>query len=638
MKEGEHLKPFEPESMNDESSIEEIIAEYTEHEEEAPDAQQKPRRIWRWTSQSQSAPDMPPPSVGGDTMDLSKVLGVKKRPGQDQAHEAEPPSSLEQAIEKCEHELRKIASGIGLLMILCLAGGLMTVLSRFGIGPVAPTGITVYSVTLLVLQIACAAICSDVLIEGIRQLLSFRLSMAAMLFIANVLCAVHALLCAVMPRNAMGIPFCAVASCALLFYELGRKVKLNALRSGYKLASGYDEARGVYRRSGDWDGGDIFAKQELVGEDFVAACEKKDPCQKFYIYFCPAMLILCVVSSLIVLLSGAGIFTVIRVLASTVCAACTFSSTLSFALPYRQLNKVLHESGACISAWAGAKAAKKGGGVVISDSDLFPRGRVTLTGMKIIGVSPVDWALSLAASVIDATGSDLAPSFIELMVEQGGSRRKVDMLRRFGSDGYSAIVNGSDVLIGTRDFLLTNGVAISDALIIPGGIYMSVGLSLTAVFLTKHSVSAIADAALENLGARKNITPIIASRDFLIDRVMLDENFSADSSEFILPDLSESERLLSFSGPAGEGCVCTGVCTREGLAGYMNLILGGKKLHSCALLCCVLTTAAAILGLEFIFFLTLSGSYTSASAANLLLYSLLWLLPPVLAGLGAGRL
>jgi len=146
--------------VNEEDSIEEIIAEYTEHTEEAEkeDAPQKPRRIWRWTSPAKDNA-APAPAIG-DTMDLSKVL--KKRPAVQEEAQTPPVSGLEDAIDRCESKLRHISSGIGLLMLVCLAGGLMSVLTRFGLGPVAPAGIRVYSAILLAMQLLCAYICNDI--------------------------------------------------------------------------------------------------------------------------------------------------------------------------------------------------------------------------------------------------------------------------------------------------------------------------------------------------------------------------------------------------------------------------------------------------------------------------------------------
>ena len=145
-------------------------------------------------------------------------------------------------------------------------------------------------------------------------------------------------------------------------------------------------------------------------------------------------------SSLIVLLYGRGLTGFLRALASLSCACAAFSSSLCYALPLRKLNKVLQSYGAAVTSWTGAKQVSRGGGVVITDSDLFPPGKAALSGMKIIGPSSVEWVLSVSASVIDASGSELARPFLELMREQGGTRRPVENLHFDNSGGYVADV------------------------------------------------------------------------------------------------------------------------------------------------------------------------------------------------------
>ena len=59
--------------------------------------------------------------------------------------------------------------------------------------------------------------------------------------------------------------------------------------------------------------------------------------------------------------------------------------------------------------------------------------------------------------------------------------------------------------------------------------------------------------------------------------------------------------------------------------------------RSAAIAAIAVTYAASVMGLLVLFFLTFIGSTLAVSAWNLLLYTVLWLLPGLLAGLLAGR-
>ncbi len=673
------MKVFIPEENNDEASLEEIIAEYTgpivetvetgeacdslsgENLQQTPDLEgqkeHSERKVWSW-KRSQSAavravgsPEAEDPSevaansagraTMSDTMDLSRLGKSQARQsttGENASRDSDRITPAA-AARKCEHYIKSIRSRMLPLTALVVLMSCLTIFSKFSIslGGLCEN-IRLCSAVLFVCQLAACALGMDVLLKGFKDIRILQPRAESVLVFANLFSALHALVGIIEPEKSMGLPFCAIGTCAILFYQIGKLAKLRAERIGYKLYTSCPEPYGVYRRSGDWDGGDILTKQAADPHGFVCSCQSEDGTERIYSYVCPAMLILTVVSALIIFLHGGGITGFLRALSSLSCASAAFASTLCFSLPLRRLNRVLLHNGAAISSWAGAKDISRGGGVIIRDDDLFPPGRAVLSGMKIVGSSSVEWVLSVTASVIDASGSELARSFLELMLEQGGSRRRVESFRCDVSGGYTANVAGCNVYIGTQAFMKDHGIAVYDSLQVENGIYTAINSVLSAVFIVKYTPMAGVAAALTRFSHSSVFRPIFALRDFCIDNHLIEKTFSCRTDKMIFPDLVESGRFLALGSTKSSDEFPAGIICREGLTPYALLLIGGRRLYRRTMVSCILIIAAAVLGMEFMFFLGLSGNFTAASAANLLIYNLLWLLPSCMIGMSVSRL
>ncbi|NLT39182.1 MAG: hypothetical protein GXX89_01820 [Clostridiales bacterium] len=672
---GEHLKVFTPEENGSDTSLEEILAEYTgspaEEEKSQPEKDSTPpgedpptpaqeRKVWVWRQIERSEKSVEGFSDGdsrrgsastprenerfsamtADTTDLANAIRRPQQINNPERRDAEIRTvTPEEAARLCEKRIAAIRARMWPLTIIAAVMALITLSTKLdGAAAIFGQNLRFSSAMLLVLHLSCCALGLDVILRGVKDILILQPRTESVIAFACLFSALHAIVGIVAPEKAMGLPFCAVGSCAVLFFRLGLLAKLRANRTCYKLYLSSGEPQAVIRRSGDWDGGDIIIKQGVDPNDFVESCTEEDGSQRLFTIACPAILILVIVSSLIVLLYGRGLTGFLRALASLSCACAAFSSSLCYALPLRKLNKVLQSYGAAVTSWTGAKQVSRGGGVVITDSDLFPPGKAALSGMKIIGPSSVEWVLSVSASVIDASGSELARPFLELMREQGGTRRPVENLHFDNSGGYVADVQGCHIYIGSSAFMRKQEIELYSALMVKKGIYLAINRVLTAVFIINYSASPSIAASMRILSRKPGFKPILALKDFLIDREMIEEEFLTKTDRMFFPDLTESGRFHSLADSSKSGRIPSGIICREGLTAFACLLIGCRKLTRRTILSCLLALGAAVLGLEFMFFLGLSGSYSAASAANLLIYNLLWLLPTFFIGSGTGRL
>lgn len=560
-----------------------------------------------------------------DTMDLAGVVR-ETEPAPERGYAPADFSPAERA-EALSGEIKLLKARLLPQAILCAVLFVFTGLTKLGpVALFAAGHLRICSAALLVMQVVCCLLTPEVFIKSVRDLTKLKFDSSLLLLSANGFTALHALWLAASPETAAGLPFCAVSAGALLFFNLGRLLNLRSEHDYCLMIASSSDPEGVYRRRGDWDGGDVIIKCGAAPGELRPDRRQEDMASKAYFYLCPALLILVIVSSLIVLLSGAGVGGFLRSMSSLSSACCGFCLTLCLALPFSRLNGALKRSGASAASWDGLSGLRSGAGTVVSDRDLFPTGRITVTGMKIIGASSIEWALSATASVVRYAGSAMAGPFIELMNEQGGLIKRVSKLTS-DTGGYSASVQGITVHIGTLDFMRRHSIPVHSSLVLDDAVYMATGDQLTAVYLITHRLSDFTVGAFERVAASGGA--ILASRDFCVDRRFMESRTGSAVSKCTFPDLDESGRLLSLGwgrkNPVGVVC-------REGIAPYAALLTGGRKALRSGAICLGLTLIAAILALEFMFFLSLSANFTAASAANLLLYCLLWLVPVLIIG------
>ncbi|MBR2520587.1 MAG: hypothetical protein IKE62_00190 [Oscillospiraceae bacterium] len=570
-----------------------------------------------------------------DTLDLTKLQGYDADGMSGDAplrvtEGTTPAAALRSAEQRAASMKARLIPMAALCFVMCT----VTLLSklRFADSLIA-SHTALLSGAMLLLQLVCCGLSPELFLSTVRHVRALKFDNALPVLFANLFTAFHAALITVSPDADMGLPFCAVAGCAVLFWQLGSLYRVHSRRTYLRLLSMTDEPKGVYRRHGDWDGGDVIIKCPSDPSSFIGDDSGEDASSKLYGYVCPAMLIIVTVSSLIILLAGGRFEGFIRSMSSLGCACCAFSATLCIGIPMRKLNRSLSRRGSSMASWDSVRLLHPASCVVISDNDLFPPGRVELTGMKIIGSSSIDWVLSATASTVEYAGSALAKPFIDLMHEQGGSRKRVNKLIS-EPGGYVSSIQGYTVYVGTLAFMRENGIFVHDSVRVDNGIFMAVNSSLSAVYVVRHTPSEGTVSAFDRLLKLPGCTPILASRDFSLTPARMKALFSPRASKAAFPDLGESGRLLMLDGSENPPI---GVVCREGLSPYVSLISGGRRLYLRCIVSCLISVLQAIIGMEFMFFLSLSGNLAVASAANLLIYSLLWLVPIWAIGSNAAK-
>ncbi|MFR3290624.1 MAG: hypothetical protein ACLTSG_10405 [Lachnospiraceae bacterium] len=99
---------------------------------------------------------------------------------------------------------------------------------------------------------------------------------------------------------------------------------------------------------------------------------------------------------------------------------------MSCALPYALLARRVFRSGAAVAGWPGIRDIGRARRLVVTDTDLFPSDSVSIESIRILDGMQPQKVISAAGSLVCASGSGVAPCFLELMRKNGCSMLRVE--------------------------------------------------------------------------------------------------------------------------------------------------------------------------------------------------------------------
>ncbi|MEG2222554.1 MAG: hypothetical protein RRY95_07500 [Oscillospiraceae bacterium] len=309
-------------------------------------------------------------------------------------------------------------------------------------------------------------------------------------------------------------------------------------------------------------------------------------------------------------------------------AASAFALPISYSLPFAKLAHRLQKSGATVAGYAGAERLGRKKTIIVTDSDLFPPGAVTLKGIKTFGEENRK-VISYAASLTRASGNGLVRLFDGLLRSEGCFLETVDDFSFYEEGGVSGTIHGEAVVLGTASFMRKMEVRIPGNLTLRTGVFLAIDRQLAAVFAVKYMASENVEWALRTL-RRAHITSVLAVRDGNINQALLGRKFRT-KARVTYPPLAS--RLALSAQEKDEGRP-DALLLREGLMPYAELVAGSRRYAKAARRSNFLALLGSVCGALLAFYLTFSGAYVTLTPSLLLLFLLLWTLPALLlAGL-----
>ena len=318
-------------------------------------------------------------------------------------------------------------------------------------------------------------------------------------------------------------------------------------------------------------------------------------------------------------------------LSAILSAAGTFSLPLCWSLPWSRLSRHLQKAGAAVAGWSGAQKISRRRCMIVTDGDLFPPGTIQLKAHRLYG-EDMARAASCAASVARAAGCGLERFFDGLLRAEGGAYEDVEDFSFYEEGGYSGMIRGESVLMGTASFLRKMGVRLPGDVNLQTGVFLAVDKTLIAVFAVKYNPSDNVDFALSMM-RRSRILPILASRDPNITPALLRRKFSR-SVRLEYPDLSER---VALSEAENDRDLPRALLLREGLLPYAETVAGSLRLCRAVRWGAALSLLGSWAGTLLSFYLVSLGAYDLLNPLALEAFLLLWTLPVLLMSDWSGR-
>ena len=493
--------------------------------------------------------------------------------------------------------------------------------------------------TALLYQVAAGALCvsallcADVLAYGAVCLVRLRLEGETIALFAVIAAAADALTVPLLGGRAGNGNFCAVVSLCLFFALWGRLLKRQALRRSCRAAAGAAEPYLVTLDERMWNGRDSFTKWSGEVTGFGSQIQEPDGVQRVYHLASPLILLCALLFALLASVGRKEPQLFLWCLSAGLTAGCGLSSFLTFSLPFSALSRRLANLGAALGGWEGVAWVGRKRGVILTDTDLFPPGSVTLNGIKLVGDASLESALSYTATLIRETGSGLSKPFSDLLRAKGGLRRQAGQVMCH-EGGVTGVINGQSVTVGSGAFMELMHVELPQGLNVKNAVFCAVDGVLTAIFVLNYTLHPAIAQAVDVL-VENGLDPILATRDLLIIPEMLRQRFKLPVDKMEFPSLDRRRELSSKRYV--HNSTLTAVLCREGLTAYADAVVGAKRLLGAVRWGLVFDLLGAAAGLALSFYLCLARAFAALSPGAMLVFLLLWAVPAALVAGWANR-
>ncbi|MCQ2416956.1 MAG: hypothetical protein MJ071_03985 [Oscillospiraceae bacterium] len=265
--------------------------------------------------------------------------------------------------------------------------------------------------------------------------------------------------------------------------------------------------------------------------------------------------------------------------------------------------------------------------VMIDAVQLFPRGTTSLESIQVMGESRIEEVLQYAASLTQHAGSILKPVFAGAILTEQKMLLPVDSYVYDEGKGISGWIQNKRVLLGTRDMMIEHSVEGLPPVqkvhsLTPKGsepLYLSVSGSVSALFMIHLEAGKNISRWLK-LMEKESLFLLVRSNDALLSQRRIAKMFGIREHHLkVLPvrmenDFNEETMPLESANPS---MLCAGRLT-----GFIQTIIGAKRIRSIAVMGLILQAVTACLGLIFVFIFILLNANKDLSCAILVIYHL----------------
>lgn len=528
--------------------------------------------------------------------------------------------------EKASRFYESFIGGLHIRVRIAFVLSLVLTYISFGL-PVtgAMNATAVKSAVALILLLAVMICGLDIMTSGLIAIAHRRPNANTLIALSALFCVIDGFLAACGVKGTK-LPFCAVPALTISFSLLGSLLNCRSSRIVFNTVSSSRKPYTVTAETSVTGDGVTILKSCMTTKGFVRRTEEAGPDETVYGVMAPYLIVIALLLSLISAAVSKSFAQFAHILSGIFVCAAPLAILLTYPLANFVSAKTLIKSGSAIAGWSGIYDIGKCRHMIITDFDLFPKGSVTISQTRIFAGMKPEKVVSLAGSMIAASGSALSPAFAELMKQGKGSLLRVENFRCHEGGGLIAMVDGVEVYCGSASFMHLMGVHLPDMFKIKNCVYVSEGDTICGMFQMEYTpVDSVRDALYMLM--RSDRHPVFAVRDFNITPQLLSVKYDIPTDGFDFP--SFAQRYEISGAEPSEASKPAALVSREGLGAFVHLAEHAKGLYTRVRVSVMLSVMSTVIGMIVMFILSLTGQMTVTAALSFLL---VWLIPVLVIG------
>ena len=528
--------------------------------------------------------------------------------------------------EKASRFYESFIDGLHIRVRIAFVLSLVLTYISFGL-PVtgAMSATAVKSAVCLILLLAVMICGLDIMTSGLMAIANRRPNANTLIALSALFCVIDGFLAACGVKGTK-LPFCAVPALTIAFSLLGSLLNCRSSRIVFNTVSSSRKPYTVTAETSVTGDGVTILKSRMNTKGFVRRTEEAGPDETVYGVMAPYLIVIALVLSLISAAVSKSFAQFAHILSGIFVCAAPLAILLTYPLANFVSAKSLIRSGSAIAGWSGIYDIGKCRHMIITDFDLFPKGSVTISQTRIFAGMKPEKVVSLAGSMIAASGSALSPAFAELMKQGKGSLLRVENFRCHEGGGLIAMVDGVEVYCGSASFMHLMGVHLPDMFKIKNCVYVSEGDTICGMFQMEYTpVDSVRDALYMLM--RSDRHPVFAVRDFNITPQLLSVKYDIPTDGFDFP--SFAQRYEISGAEPSEASKPAALVSREGLGAFVHLAEHSKSLYTRVRISVMLSVMSTVIGMIVMFILSLTGQMTVTAVLSFLLA---WLIPVLIIG------
>ena len=528
--------------------------------------------------------------------------------------------------EKASRFYESFIGGLHIRVRIAFVLSLVLTYISFGLPVMGAMNATAVKSAVCLILLLAVMICGlDIMTSGLIAIAHRRPNANTLITLSALFCVIDGFLAACGVKGTK-LPFCAIPALTISFSLLGSLLNCRSSRIVFNTVSSSRKPYTVTAETSVTGDGVTILKSRMTSKGFVRRTEEAGPDETVYGVMAPYLIVIALLLSLISAAVSKSFAQFAHILSGIFVCAAPLAILLTYPLANFVSAKTLIKSGSAIAGWSGIYDIGKCRHMIITDFDLFPKGSVTISQTRIFAGMKPEKVVSLAGSMIAASGSALSPAFAELMKQGKGSLLRVENFRCHEGGGLIAMVDGVEVYCGSASFMHLMGVHLPDMFKIKNCVYVSEGDTICGMFQMEYTpVDSVRDALYMLM--RSDRHPVFAVRDFNITPQLLSVKYDIPTDGFDFP--SFAQRYEISGAEPSEASKPAALVSREGLGAFVHLAEHAKGLYTRVRVSVMLSVMSTVIGMIVMFILSLTGQMTVTAALSFLL---VWLIPVLIIG------